>query len=126
MVEFVVLAAFAALLVAGTVADIPLVVILCLGYVLFLGYGIATKHSVRTLLERSVESVATVKNVILLFVVIGALTAAWRASGTIPTIVAWSSRPISAFPTCSLVWCWRLLGRSPARWSAAARRPAWR
>ena len=106
MVEFVVLAAFAALLVAGTVADIPLVVILCLGYVLFLGYGIATKHSVRTLLERSVESVATVKNVILLFVVIGALTAAWRASGTIPTIVAWSSRLLS--PAACLVMCFLL------------------
>lgn len=106
MFEFVVLAAFAALLVAGTVAHIPLIAILGMGYALFLGYGLATGHRLPTLLRRSAESISTVRNVILLFVVIGALTAAWRASGTIPTIVAWSSRLLS--PAACLVMCFLL------------------
>ena len=106
MVEFVVLAVFAALLVAGTVAHIPLVAILGLGYVLFLGYGLARGNRLLDLLRDSVKSVSTVKNVILLFVVIGALTAIWRASGTIPTIVAWSSRLLS--PAACLVMCFLL------------------
>lgn len=106
MVESMVLAAFAVLLVVGSVAHVPLVATLVLGYVLFTCHGLARGHSLRELLDRSLESAVAVRDVILLFVIIGALTAAWRASGTIPAIVAWASRLLS--PAACLVMCFLL------------------
>lgn len=62
------------------------------GFVLFFGYGLRKQKSVKEMLRFSVEGVKTAKNVLLTFLLIGVLTAVWRASGSIAFIVYHASK----------------------------------
>lgn len=95
MVESLVLAAFAALLVLGIVLDLPLWASLVAGFVLFVGYGRTKGHSFKSLAYMSTRGIHSVKQVLLLFMIIGALTASWRAAGTIAVITCWSAALIT-------------------------------
>lgn len=98
MVETGVLLSFAVLLITGIVIGAPLVVSLLLGLVLFLGYGLWRKHSPQELLGMSLQGLKTVQHVLILFAIIGMLTATWRAAGTIAFITSWSAslmRPVT-------------------------------
>lgn len=80
--------------------------LLCIGlnlsifYALFFGlgvffvYGLYQKHGFTEMLKMSVKGVKTVRNIMLVFIMIGALTAIWRAAGTIPYIIYYSTRLI--------------------------------
>ena len=57
------------------------------GYIIFFGYGLVKKFRPAELLKMSWEGVATVKNILIVFILIGMITAVWRASGTIPFII---------------------------------------
>ena len=57
------------------------------GYIIFFCYGLVKKFRSTELLKMSWEGVATVKNILIVFILIGMITAVWRASGTIPFII---------------------------------------
>lgn len=67
---------------------------LFLGLILFFAYGLYKKHSFFQMLKMTFEGMKTVKNVLFVFIMIGALTATWRAAGTIPYIIYYSSKLI--------------------------------
>ena len=64
---------------------------LLFGLVLFLLYGKSRGFSWRELGSMTLKGVMTVKNILLAFVLIGLLTALWRAAGTIAVIVCYAS-----------------------------------
>ena len=87
MTELIVLLIFAVLLFLCIILDIPLVIALVLGLILFFVYGLIKKYTFKELLVFSVSGIKTVKNILLAFVLIGMITALWRACGVIPYVV---------------------------------------
>ena len=65
------------------------------GYIIFIIYGLIKRHNLIILIKKSFEGVLTVKNILLVFILIGMITALWRASGTIAFIVYMGSKLIS-------------------------------
>ncbi|MEJ6456720.1 Na+/H+ antiporter NhaC family protein [Fusobacterium nucleatum] len=68
---------------------------LVIGYIIFIIYGLIKRHNLIILIKKSFEGVLTVKNILLVFILIGMITALWRASGTIAFIVYMGSKLIS-------------------------------
>ena len=68
---------------------------LIIGYIIFIIYGLIKRHNLIILIKKSFEGVLTVKNILLVFILIGMITALWRASGTIAFIVYMGSKLIS-------------------------------
>lgn len=95
MVEFAVLAAFACMLVVGIALGAPLVGLLTAGLALFLGYGLWRGNSVLALARMACEGLRQIGSVLVVFAIIGALTAVWRAAGTIPLITCWGTSVVS-------------------------------
>ena len=97
MLEGIVLLAFIAAL-AGCVSVLWA---LAGGYLIFCVYGLIRNHSLAELGKMSLSGVKTVRNILMIFGLIGFITALWRASGTIAVIVCWSSKLVS--PSAFLV-----------------------
>ena len=89
--EWLVLTLFCGILLFCVIFDLSTLLALAAGLVLFLFYGRHKGYSWRDLARMSLEGVKTVKNILLIFFLIGILTAFWRAAGTIPTIVCYAS-----------------------------------
>ena len=68
---------------------------LIVGYIIFITYGLIKGYDFKVLIKKSFEGVLTVKNILLVFILIGMITALWRASGTIAYIVYMGSKLIS-------------------------------
>ena len=68
---------------------------LVIGYIIFIIYGLIKRHNLIILIKKSFKGVLTVKNILLVFILIGMITALWRASGTIAFIVYMGSKLIS-------------------------------
>ena len=68
---------------------------LIIGYMIFVIYGLIKGHNLIVLIKKSFEGVLTVKNILLVFILIGMITALWRTSGTIAYIVYMGSKLIS-------------------------------
>lgn len=108
MLETITLVTFAAMLVTGIVYDFPLLVALIAGWLLFFDYGLLRGFDTRELWRMSARGLSDVMPVLCLFVLIGALTASWRAAGTIPAIICWSVRvigPSTLVPASFLLCC---------------------
>ncbi|SFX31381.1 Na+/H+ antiporter NhaC family protein [Olsenella sp. kh2p3] len=108
MAETVTLGVFAAMLVAGTAMGVPLAAVLAGGLVLFLVYGVRRGDSLSELARAGAASMRSVSSMLVLFMIAGALAAAWRASGTIAAIVSWSSvliQPSAAVLAAFLLCC---------------------
>ena len=110
MVEFAALTAFATALFICIGLDISILIALVFGFFLFFFYGLFKKHSVREMLSMSLSGINSVKNVLINFVLIGIITAVWRACGTIPFIVYHSTAfcsphlmVLTCFLLCSLI-----------------------
>ena len=88
--ELATLGIFAALLLVCVVLDQSVLWALAAGFVLFFAYGVRRGFAAREMLAAAVSGVKTVKNILISFVLIGMLTALWRAAGTIPVIVSWA------------------------------------
>ncbi|MBR5308270.1 MAG: sodium:proton antiporter [Clostridia bacterium] len=108
--DILVLLAFVAILVGCIIADVSIVIALLLGYALFVLYSFRRGFAVKNVLQMSFEGLWSARNILITFMLIGILTALWRASGTIPTIVAYSMKFVKAeifivltFLLCSLV-----------------------
>lgn len=95
MVETGVLLTFAAVLVGGVAMGVDLLPLLVFGLLLFCGYGIWRGHRVGEVARMACRGLRSVGSVLALFALIGALTASWRAAGTIPAITCWSADLVS-------------------------------
>lgn len=89
--EWFIITLFCILLIFCIVLDFSIIYALIAGLILFLLYGRYKKISWSELLSSSIEGVKTVKNILTTFLLIGMLTAFWRVSGTIVTIVSYAS-----------------------------------
>ena len=85
--EWLALGLFAALLFFSVGFGFPLVPALLGGWVLFFLYGLYRKHSPAALWRMSAQGLRTVGNILFLFLLIGMITALWRACGTIPFLI---------------------------------------
>ncbi|MBR4869763.1 MAG: sodium:proton antiporter, partial [Oscillospiraceae bacterium] len=87
MLETVVLLLFTAALLCCIIWNIPVLWALIFGLALFSAYALWKKHSLSDLWDMILSGVKTVRHILITFLLIGMITAAWRASGTIPFIV---------------------------------------
>ena len=85
--ETAVLIVFCIELVICVALSLPIPVALAIGLVLFLAYGMHKGCDLRELIRMGLEGIATAKGVLTAFILIGILTALWRASGTVSEIV---------------------------------------
>jgi len=90
MLEISVMLAFTAVLIVCVGLDIPVVYALAIGYFIFCFYGLKKKFSLKEIFSMSLSGVKTVKNMLFIFLMIGMITALWRAAGTIPVILCYS------------------------------------
>lgn len=92
--ELTVLGLFCAGLLVCVTAGWSILYALGVGLVLFLAYGRIKGVAWRELLTTALSGIKTVKNILTAFVLIGMLTALWRAAGTIPVIVSYAAQLI--------------------------------
>ncbi len=85
--ETAVLIVFCIELIICVALSLPIPLALTVGLVLFLGYGVRKGCDLRELIRMGFEGIATAKGVLTAMVLIGVLTAFWRASGTVSEIV---------------------------------------
>ncbi len=83
-------------LIFSVLKGLPLYYPLILGYGLFFGYGIKKNYAVRELLVFSLEGLKKVKTILTVFLLIGIMTALWRASGTTAYLVEWGTARMRA------------------------------
>lgn len=110
MAEKITLASFCAALILCVALGASILYALLGGLAIFLIYGKIRGKSWRQLGKMTLSGVASVRNVLMTFMLIGMLTALWRAAGTIPLIVGFSARLIRphvllvmSFVLCSAV-----------------------
>ena len=94
--EIIVLCLFCLLLLGTVFFGGSLVLALFLGLLLFWCYGLCRKTAPASLLQMTLQGIMTVRNILITFLLIGVLTAFWRACGTIPAIVGGASKWISS------------------------------
>jgi NhaC family Na+:H+ antiporter len=92
--ELCALLLFVAVLVAAFAFKVKLVFAMLAGLALFVGYALVRGHGVRRVLAMCGRGIVTAKGVLILFVLLGLLTALWRAGGVIPLMVVHSVKVI--------------------------------
>lgn len=83
---------FCLILFAFVLFQGPLLGALFLGFLLFSGYALHQGHSLPQVLAMAWKGVLSVRTIFLVFLLIGMLTGAWRASGTIAYLVSQAIR----------------------------------
>lgn len=89
--EFTILCIFTVMIVCCIIADYSIIYALAAGLVMFMVYGHSKGFSWTQLLHMAFKGIKTARNVLILFIMIGMLTAVWRASGTIAAIISYAS-----------------------------------
>ena len=92
--ELLTLGLFCGALLVCLALDLSILYALCAGLVLFFLYGRRKGFSWGALTEMALNGVKTVRNILITFLLIGMLTALWRAAGTIPVIVCYAAQLI--------------------------------
>lgn len=92
--EAMIIALFCGCLLCCLLFQVSILWALAAGLGLFLFYGRKRGFSWKSLAGMLSSGVMTVKNIVIVFVLIGMLTALWRASGTIPVIICYAVRLI--------------------------------
>lgn len=107
MLELLVLSLFCVILIVCVALSLPIVGALAAGLLLFCLYGRYRGHGWGELAHMGASGIVTVKGVLTAFVLIGILTAFWRASGTVAEIVIIASPLVSAAvaPLATFVLC---------------------
>lgn len=107
MSDALVLGASVLLLSIGSLLHIPLILLLLIGAGLFIFYGYTQRISIATMLRASIASARTMLPLVGLFCLVGALSALWRASGTIAWIIATCAPVLSgqALVALAFVFC---------------------
>lgn len=88
--ETLFLIAFALVLTVCICVDISIVVALSAGLIIFSLYAYIRHYSVKEIISMILSGVKTSKNILIVFFLIGILTALWRDCGTIPVIISYS------------------------------------
>lgn len=91
MVELCILLLFSVSLIVCVVLQYSILYALVFGYILFFGFGLTKGKTWKEMLRYSFRGILTVKNILIIFVLIGIITAVWRACGTIAFIVYYAS-----------------------------------
>ena len=86
--ENLVIALFCLILFGCIFMDVPLLLALFAGFLLFVAYGLYKKYSLGAVLKMALAGINNVKTIFLVFLLIGMLTGLWRASGTIAYIIS--------------------------------------
>ncbi|MGN0205449.1 MAG: Na+/H+ antiporter NhaC family protein [Coprococcus sp.] len=89
--ELLIIVLFCAALLGCIAMGWSIIIALVIGLVLFLAYGKYKKHTWKELTEMATSGVLASGNILIAFVLIGMLTALWRASGTISSIICYTS-----------------------------------
>ncbi len=92
--ETIVLALFICILFACILVNVPIWIALLAGYILFAGYAFIKGYKIKEIIQMSAKGLKTTKSILFVFVLIGVLTAMWRAGGVIPAIVSYSMKII--------------------------------
>lgn len=82
---------FAIGLFTCVLVDISIIYALIFGYILFFLYALKKKIPFLNVLTLSLSGIKTVRTILITFLLIGVLTALWRAGGTIPAMVCYST-----------------------------------
>ena len=85
--EYIVIALFCGALLACVAMGWSILYALIAGTVVFWAYAAYKGFAIKEIANLAWQGVKTVKNILITFVLIGMLTAFWRAAGTIPFIV---------------------------------------
>ena len=108
--ELLTIGLFCGLLLGCLALGLPITLALTGGLCIFLAYGAKKGFSARELWDMSMDGVKTVTNILIAFMLIGAMTGLWRAGGTIPVLVSYAAtliRPgvlyLMTFLLCCLV-----------------------
>lgn len=91
MTEFILLGIFSLALLGCVIGNLPILLAMTMGFFLFFGYGLQRGHSCPQLCQLAFAGIRTVQNILLTFLLIGIITAFWRAGGTIPFIVYYAA-----------------------------------
>jgi NhaC family Na+:H+ antiporter len=86
----IILTIFSAILIVCISLGQPILIALAAGYILFSGYAISMHYAPVQVLKMSLQGIRTVKNIIILFILIGMLTASWRTAGTLPLLISYA------------------------------------
>lgn len=107
--ELLLLGIFSAILLTCIFTGVSVIYAMFLGLAMFFGYGLIKKKTWKQMLIFSWQGIKTAKNVLLTFMLIGMMTAIWRASGSIAFIVYYASEIcvpslmlLAAFLLCSM------------------------
>ena len=108
--DIIILILFVCILLTCVLTGTSIVLALATGYVLFSLFALKKGFSLKQVLSMSMEGIKTVSTILFTFLLIGILTALWRAGGTIAAIVCFSAgiiRPeifiLLTFLLCCLV-----------------------
>ena len=88
------IALFGLTLIIFLLLNISIIWALIVGLFIFITYGLLTGHKLESLLKMAFKGMLTVKNILIVFMLIGMITALWRASGTIAFIIFYGSKLI--------------------------------
>ena len=107
MLELIVIAIFIIGLINCISMSLSVIYALLFGVILFSSYAKIKGFSAKEILAMLIAGMKKVKNILLVFVCIGCLTAIWRICGTIPYIVYYSADLIipDIFVFCSFALC---------------------
>lgn len=92
--EMLTILLFCIVLVLCVVFDVSILYALVAGLILFCAYGGFKGYTARQLARMILPGVKAAKNILIVFFLIGMLTALWRACGTIPTVISYAVRLI--------------------------------
>ena len=98
MIEAAVLGVFGLALILSLSCAGSVLPALLFGFFLFSGYSLRTRHTARDTLAMALSGVSSVRTLLVIFVLIGAITAAWRAGGTLAVLI------YNASALCSPRW----------------------
>ncbi len=85
--ELITLILFCAALLICVIFDFSVLYALGAGLIIFSAYAKIKKHSVKSIIKMIFDGIKTSKNILIVFLIVGMLTASWRASGTIVFII---------------------------------------
>lgn len=89
--EIITLTLFCLLLLLSVILKFSVILALLGGLCIFSAYALRSGHRPRAVLSMWLSGILTIRNIILAMLLIGAMTALWRASGTIAEIICLAS-----------------------------------
>jgi len=106
MLEFCILLLFSVSLIICVILHYSILYALIFGYMLFFAFGLIKGETWKKMFRYSFHGILTVKNILIIFILIGSITAIWRACGTIAFIVYYAS--MFAAPQIMVLVCFLL------------------